>query len=194
MMSKVEARVEAAVPALTLVLLGVTTVAFFRGDDSVEYLANFPFVAWLVAPWAGLACLTINVKGDQRVSDRVLLFTLCIVGPQAAMFLLHIQGDMGLGFVLTVLSLVEWIFIAVVGIARFRSLESERRRNLRELWLARPPDKRTSGDIVAFCDDLERHRPELLRQGSDKYDELRFDLGLDEAGQSGVDQQRSLLR
>jgi hypothetical protein len=55
--------------------------------------------------------------------------------------------------------------------------DAERRARLIQLWLLRPPGKRTENDVLAFYGELERTRPKLLsRAHGDPYQQLKVDL------------------
>jgi hypothetical protein len=103
---------------------------------------------------------------------------------------------MAVGFLLLGFAGLAWVLIPVVGFIGWHMLErAQRTRTLRELWLARPPQKRSGDDVFVFYGELERDRPELLRwRGGDKYGELRDDLGLDETDLSGGHEERTAPR
>jgi hypothetical protein len=55
--------------------------------------------------------------------------------------------------------------------------DKERQVVLLSLWLHRPPDRRTGNDLLTFCGELERDRPELLKRGhGDPFQQLKVDL------------------
>ena len=55
--------------------------------------------------------------------------------------------------------------------------DTERRRELRVLWFARPEGKQTGNDVLAFHGWLELNCPELLnRKGGDSFQNLKSEL------------------
>ncbi len=54
---------------------------------------------------------------------------------------------------------------------------SKRRETLIQLWLQRPPEKRTRNHVLEFYGWLEENHRELLRRGhGDPYQHLQADL------------------
>jgi hypothetical protein len=180
------------VTGCTLVGLGSVALLLFWAEAKSPGAGSF--IVLLGSPLAGFAAAAIGFR-RHWFSLVVPAASGVYVVPLVWLTLFATTGDTGCGFALLFWAGLAWVFIAILGFAGWRSLESERIRFLFELWLARPPERRSSVDVGAFYDELERDRPELLRwRGGDKYDELRADLELDQADQRGVDQQRSLLR
>jgi hypothetical protein len=52
--------------------------------------------------------------------------------------------------------------------------QKDRRAKLRELWLERPEENRTTNDLLLFYNWVERNWPELLTSGhGDPYQQLK---------------------
>ena len=54
--------------------------------------------------------------------------------------------------------------------------KADRDREVLRLWLDRPEDKRSAGDILTFCGWLVKHRGELLDYYGDPYRGLKVTL------------------
>jgi hypothetical protein len=186
----------------TLLGLGFVALLLVREVAHAREPTVWPFLALLGSPLAGLAALAIGFRRHFGLSLALLAGSGAYVAPIVYLCLLNPltpgagQSEMAVGFLLLGFAGLAWVIIPVVGFIGWHILRrAQRTRTLLELWLARPPQKRSSDDVFVFYGELERDRPELLRwRGGDKYDELRADLGLDEADHSGPHEERTAPR
>ena len=58
-----------------------------------------------------------------------------------------------------------------------RLKEAERERRIRELWLERPRDQRTSADVLHFYYWLSQHDSGLIPSGTGSFQQLHKILG-----------------
>ena len=53
----------------------------------------------------------------------------------------------------------------------------EKRRTIRRLWLERPPERRTSRDLMIFHEWLAENLPTLLPHGNQPFEEFLSEMG-----------------